>query len=214
MDAQYGEVIGAESTCKYRRGCVSGNNCNNLKVIKATADATSGAVTLFHGKAQSPAAQGINLQFNTALTTSCATSGSQCGSVFIANSPNGNFSIDGGMNVNTSGNINANGNATVNGSLTVNGGINGTLNNLNISNLNLATATITNLTVPGGIATNNIGVIGSQGSTLTIPAGNTSFGGAVSIPSGALTVSGHGKLWRAFECHQRVKCQRRGRPDH
>ncbi len=179
--AQYGKVLEVKSDASAGAASCSGSNCNDLEVIRAKAVATSGAVTLFYGEAQSPAAQGISLNFDTALNTSCSTSGSQCGSVFNANVNGvGYFSIDGGLNLSTPGNISAN-NANFSGSLSA-------------GSLGLSTATITSLTVPGGISTNNIGIIGSEGSTMTIQAGTTIFGGEVNIPSGMLTVSGTGSF--------------------
>ena len=156
LSAGVGKVIDAEATAAAGTSPTC-NNCSELTVIQAEADATSGTVNLFTGEATSPYANGIQLWFDNALTTNCPQ-GTQCPSVFDASAPNGYFNIDGGFNVSTSGNISANSanfntlnfgmsSLTANGPATFNNGfnVNGGSVFLNNSGTQLTVAGNTNL---------------------------------------------------------------------
>ena len=198
--ASFGEVIYAEATAAAGTSPTC-NNCDDLTVFAAEADATSGVTNLFYGEAGSPYSNGIQLQFDQTLATSCPQ-GSQCPSVFDAQGQNGNFNIDGAFNVSTTGNISAdNGSISANSasfnSLSVNGfndlTVNGSANFNNGLSVNNGSATFSD-----GLSTTSISGTGSTCApnnglcTLTVNTGNLNVTGGETV-NGGLTAG-----WATF----------------
>ena len=207
IDAQtsagYGDVFHGEATAATGTSPTCQNNCTDLTVFKAEADATSGVTNLFYGDASSPYANGIQLNFGTALTTDCPQ-GTNCPSVFDAQGQNGNFNIDGAFNVSTTGSISANGanftggtvsadtinanavnviNASFSGTLTASSvNINGTLN-ANGANIN-GTLNANGANIPGPLTTNSASII-------DLNAGNATFGPGAVLVNNGMTINGN-----------------------
>jgi hypothetical protein len=115
-----GTAIQAEASALTAPTCAqNSNNCQQITGFGAKMGATSGQTVAFFGQLNSPAATGLQLNFNVA-----PTSGSMINANVNCNggsSPCPYFQVDGSGNVNTSGQMSANGGFNSNGPLQVGG---------------------------------------------------------------------------------------------
>jgi hypothetical protein len=118
-----GTVIKAESMAATAPAPCNSGNCQQLTGVSVNMDATSGVTVGLQASLNSPASQGLDLNFNVAPTS---------GSMINANvnnngvGPSTFFQVDGNANINTSGTLNigtGTGTSVINGNLQVNGNL-------------------------------------------------------------------------------------------
>jgi hypothetical protein len=150
-----GSVIKAEATAATGPAVCSGSNCQQLTGVDVSMDATSGVTVGFSANLNSPASQGLNLNFAVAPTSgwminagvNCSGSGS-CPY----------FQVDGSGDINASGGLTTNGTSTLNGLVNISNGL-----NLTGSLTSNGGANFQNLTISNDLSANNL-----NATTLTV----------------------------------------------
>jgi hypothetical protein len=139
-----GTVIKAEALAATAPSSCTSGNCEQLTGLEADMDATSGVTVGLAANLNSPASQGIDLNFNVPPTSGwMINSGVNNGTTF--------FNVDGNANVSTSGGLTANGPTSLNGPVNANNGL--TVQNETVNGQIIAQSiTVQNLQVTGNLS--------------------------------------------------------------